>query len=88
LTRPDESTRENEEHLKSEVQRLLKERAVLLNETKKHNQTLQEKTSALQEQYESVIGEKNNQLEMVCVWLSMHSLLLVSFSLHARRVAL
>ncbi|CAB4034195.1 coiled-coil alpha-helical rod 1-like [Paramuricea clavata] len=59
---PDESTRENEEHLKSEVERLLKERAVLLNETKKHNQTLQEKTSALQEQYEGVIGEKNTQI--------------------------
>ena len=59
----DESSRENEEYLKSEVQRLLKERAVLLNETKGHKQTLQEKTSSLQEQYESVIGEKNTQIE-------------------------
>jgi hypothetical protein len=72
LTRLDESTRENEEHLKSEVERLLKERAVLLNETKKHNQTLQEKTSALQEQYEGVIGEKNTQIGKVCMCLSMH----------------
>ena len=65
MTCADESTRENEEHLKSEVQRLLKERAVLLNEAKKHRQTLQEKTSSLQEQHENIIGEKDTRIEKV-----------------------
>ncbi|XP_028396439.1 coiled-coil alpha-helical rod protein 1-like [Dendronephthya gigantea] len=62
-TNSDEFPRENEEHLRSEVQKLLKERTVLLNETKKHNQTLQEKTSALQEHYETMIEEKNIHIE-------------------------
>jgi hypothetical protein len=44
---------------------LLKERAVLLNEAKKHRQTLEEKTSSLQEQHENIIGEKDTRIEKV-----------------------
>lgn len=54
--------------MKCEIQRLLKERAVLLNETKKQNQTLQEKKRTVEEQYERIVGEKTILIEKVFVF--------------------
>lgn len=65
FARPDESTRKNEEHLKCEIQRLLNERAVLLNETKKQNQILQDKTTTVEEECEKIVGEKSTLIKKV-----------------------
>ena len=48
--------------MKEEVERLLKERDLLLNDTKKHNNILEEKTALITEQYETIIKEKNEKL--------------------------
>ena len=65
LTRLDESSRENEKHLRCEVEKLLRERAVLLKEAKKHNETLQGNTLALQKEHGNIIEQKNIQIEKV-----------------------
>ena len=66
-----DSSRSGEPHLKEEIEKLLKERAVLLNETKKHNETLQEKTSLITQEYETVIEQKNERIEKVRAGLQL-----------------
>lgn len=55
----------DEHHLKDEVEKLHKERAALLSETKKHNETLREKTSQITQEYTTIIEQKNKRIEKV-----------------------
>lgn len=61
----DEICNENVDHLMVEVKRLQNERSLLLKESTKHQETLQEKISTLHEEYELTLKDKIEKIEKV-----------------------